>query len=321
MIYRIDVRTTPPARGGEAAVDPLGQALRHQIQEFGTVVGPISTTRIFLIDTDASRPQVERVAKELLSDAVVETADVMSASVNDDNTSRIEIHLKPGVMDPVAASTEMAIRDMGLPVKEVRTGRAFLIQGQVPRDQLQHIASRVLANGVIESVHFNLFLPRQFEAGRPYQFQLKHVPLRQLNDGQLTKLSRDGHLFLSLAEMKAIQSYFREQSREPTDIELETLAQTWSEHCVHKTLKSAVDVEVRDETGQTIGSRRYGNLIKETIFHSTMELMKGLGVRGQRSENAQMSLSSSWPHPPTPNPSFLPLRLRRQRRRGRVRRN
>ena len=64
--------------------------------------------------------------------------------------------------------------------------------------------------------------------------------------------------------MKAIQAYFREQDREPTDVELETLAQTWSEHCVHKTLKSAVDVEC-DETGKT-GTRRYENLIKETIF-------------------------------------------------------
>ena len=52
--------------------------------------------------------------------------------------------------------------------------------------------------------------------------------------------------------MKAIQAYFREQDREPTDIELETLAQTWSEHCVHKTLKSAVDVEVRDAAGKVV---------------------------------------------------------------------
>ena len=53
--------------------------------------------------------------------------------------------------------------------------------------------------------------------------------------------------------MKAIQDYFREQEREPTDVELETIAQTWSEHCVHKTLKSAVDVEVCDESGKVVG--------------------------------------------------------------------
>ena len=80
MIYRIDVRTAPPARGGEAAADPVGEAVRHQIAEFGTTVGPIQTRRVFLIDTDADVSQVERAARELLADPVVETAEVTSAA-------------------------------------------------------------------------------------------------------------------------------------------------------------------------------------------------------------------------------------------------
>ena len=133
MIYRIDVRTTPLTRGGEAAVDPVGEAVRHQIAEFGRTVGPVSTRRIFLIDSDATPDQVRSVATQLLADPVVEQADLVLETPNDHgSTSRIEIHLKPGVMDPVAASTEMAIRDMGIPVREVRTGRAYLIDGQLP---------------------------------------------------------------------------------------------------------------------------------------------------------------------------------------------
>ncbi len=140
-------------------------------------------------------------------------------------------------MDPVAASTEMAPRDLGLSVNEVRTGRAYLIDGRVPRPELEQIAGRVLANGVIESIHFDPFVPAEFPTAA-HEFKVRHVALRDLDDEQLKKLSREGHLFLSLAEMKAAQAYFREQGREPTDAELETLAQTWSEHCVHKTLKS-----------------------------------------------------------------------------------
>jgi phosphoribosylformylglycinamidine synthase len=267
MIYRIDVRSA-------GDTDPLGQSVRHQIEEFQIHVGPISVSRVFLIDTDAPRQQVLRAANELLADPLVERAALTEPSATDNAQSRIEIHLKPGVMDPVAASTEMALRDMGIPVSEVRTGRAYLIDGKVPQEQLRRIANRVLANGVIESVHFDAFIPEQFETGREYRFQLRHVPLRDLSDEQLARLSREGHLFLSLAEMKAVQSYFREQSREPTDIELETLAQTWSEHCVHKTLKSAVDVEMRDAAGKVVGTRHYNNLIRETIFASTQELMK-----------------------------------------------
>jgi phosphoribosylformylglycinamidine synthase len=73
-------------------------------------------------------------------------------------------------------------------------------------------------------------------------------------------------LSLSRAEMEAIRAHFRALGREPTDVELETLAQTWSEHCKHKTLAGAV--RMRDEDG----SREYGNLLKETIFAATERL-------------------------------------------------
>ena len=268
MIHRIDVRVR-----ASAGADPLGVSVRNQIGEFGADLGPIATYRIFLIDTAADAQQVKRIARELLADPVVEEPEIVQPHAQGSgagtSSDRIEIHLKPGVMDPVAASTQMAIRDMGIDVTQVRTGRSYVFERPIAVSELQTIASRVLANGVIESVHFDRFVPQQFPAGHAYQFKLRHVALRELSDEQLKKLSREGHLFLSLAEMKAVQEYFREQKREPTDVELETLAQTWSEHCVHKTLKSAV--EVVDESGKVV--RKYGNLIKETIFDSTMQLM------------------------------------------------
>jgi phosphoribosylformylglycinamidine synthase len=277
MIYRIDVR----AKGG-GENDPVGAGLRHQIAELGLAAGTIATSRIFLIDTDADVASVRRIADELLADPVVEQAEIFSAKSAGDSGNgagksgrgRIEVHLKPGVMDPVAASTEMAIGDLGIAAREVRTGRAYLIDGNLRREDLQRIATRLLANGVIESIHFEAYCPARFEAGREDRFQLRNVNLRNLTEEQLARLSREGHLFLSPAEMKAIQNYFRGQEREPTDIELETLAQTWSEHCVHKTLKSAVDVEVRGGGEKVVERRHYGNLIKETIFASTMELMR-----------------------------------------------
>ena len=280
MIHRIDVRTTPLARGGAAAVDPVGEAVRHQIQEFGPDVGPVQTTRIFLIDADATADQVRHAAGGLLADPVVESAEAVpdGEAGGVETGSRIEVHLKPGVMDPVAATTELALRGLGLAVRQVRTGRAYTFGRSVPIDQLKHIAARVLANGVIESVHFDRHLPFEFEVGRVAPFELRHVSVRDLTDEQLKRLSRDGHLFLSLDEMRAVQAYYRQAGREPTDVELETVAQTWSEHCVHKTLKSAVEVEERDAAGTVTGTRRYANLIKETIFGSTVELMEQGGT-------------------------------------------
>jgi len=262
MIHRIDVRAA------DADDDPIGAAVRQQIVEMGYGVGAVSASRIFLIDSDMDAIDARRVAEQLLADPIVESADLVTAPPDDHGRGRIEIHLKPGVMDPVAASTEMAIADLGLSVRQVRTGRAFLIDGKLDQPQLQRIAAAALANGVIETVHFEPYRPQRFAAAQPHALELRRVAVLNLGDEQLVKLSRSGHLFLSLEEMKAIQAFYRSAEREPTDIELETLAQTWSEHCVHKTLKSAVEVS------DPAGNRRYGNLIKETIFAATEKLMK-----------------------------------------------
>ncbi|GIW76041.1 MAG: phosphoribosylformylglycinamidine synthase subunit PurL [Phycisphaerae bacterium] len=266
MVYRIDVWT----HCRSSTADPQSSTVRSQIQQIGIDPGETRVFRVFFIDTPASREEVQRIADELLADPVVEQTCVVDDVPPDASKCRIEVHLKPGVMDPVAASTEMAIRDMGLPVTQVRTGRAYLFSASLTPQQLQTIARQCLANPVVESVFYEPYLPRQFAHAHEHEFRLRHVPIRDLDDLQLQTLSRQGHLFLSLAEMQAIQNYFRQQGREPTDIELETLAQTWSEHCVHKTLKSAV--HVLDESGKTL--RTYTNLIKETIFASTQSLMR-----------------------------------------------
>src|SRR5438067_723010 len=97
----------------------------------------------------------------------------------------------------------------------------------------------------------------------------KTIPLRQASSMELERLSREGILSLSLPEMKAIQKYFVELRRDPTDLELETLAQTWSEHCNHKTFKAAYDYEEAPSPGKSLGSRSYQNLLKETIVKTT----------------------------------------------------
>src|SRR5205823_11864369 len=104
--------------------------------------------------------------------------------------------------------------------------------------------------------------------GTPYAFRLITVPLRDLDDDGLEQLSRDGQLSLSLDEMRTIQGHFRSLGRDPTDVELETLAQTWSEHCSHKTLKGRIEC----------GDRTYENMLKETIFAATQEVRRQLGA-------------------------------------------
>ena len=69
---------------------------------------------------------------------------------------------------------------------------------------------------------------------------IARVALLEAADEELLRISQAGMLSLDLDEMRAIRAYFRQEEREPTDGELETLAQTWSEHCSHKTFKARV---------------------------------------------------------------------------------
>lgn len=98
------------------------------------------------------------------------------------------------------------------------------------------------------------------------------ISLTSLDDVGLTKLSSERLLSLSLDEMRSVQRYFRSVGREPTDVELETIAQTWSEHCKHKTFRGIIDYT--DEESDSVYCRGYDNLLKETIVRATKELNK-----------------------------------------------
>src|SRR5206468_5128719 len=74
-----------------------------------------------------------------------------------------------------------------------------------------------------------------------------------------------------------IQQHYRELGRDPTDAELETLAQTWSEHCSHKTLRGRIDYTELGERGEVRRRERFDNLLRETVFGATEQIRKAWG--------------------------------------------
>jgi phosphoribosylformylglycinamidine synthase len=178
-------------------------------------------------------------------------------------------------MDPVAESVLDAARDLGTSLEGVRTFRRYFGSNDITPTYRDILFRKVLANDAIEQIVVGPLKAEHLALGKPYQFRLITVPLRGLDAAGLDKLSKDGQLALNLVEMKAIQEHFLLQERDPTDIELESLAQTWSEHCSHKTLKGPIDMtEYVDGKPKT---RRISNLLKETIFGSTQDLRKRFG--------------------------------------------
>jgi len=71
-------------------------------------------------------------------------------------------------------------------------------------------------------------------------FKMYTIALSKASEPQLSEVSRELGLGLSVQEMQAAQAYFKGEGRNPTDVELQTISQTWSEHCCHKTFKGKI---------------------------------------------------------------------------------
>ena len=66
------------------------------------------------------------------------------------------------------------------------------------------------------------------------------IPVRELLADQLLDLSKKMKLSLSKADMLVVQQIFNDEGRDPTDVELEVIAQTWSEHCKHRIFNAKI---------------------------------------------------------------------------------
>ncbi len=253
------------------AVDVHGEAVLQDVKELGvSSIEAVQSARVFLIEADIEKETAKRIATELLCDPACEEYHIgrSQAPAGLAKATLIEVHLKSGVTDPVAESVTTALTDMGIEAKHVRTARKYVLLGEVKNSQIELIAQKILSNDCIEEVVIGDEAEPPSPHLKPYELEINKWPICDLDDEGLLAISKDKDLFLTLIEMQTIQKYFKELDREPTDVELETLAQTWSEHCVHKTLKSSVDMTVNGE------EIHFDNLLKDTIFGSTKKLDK-----------------------------------------------
>ncbi|MBA4032369.1 MAG: phosphoribosylformylglycinamidine synthase, partial [Planctomyces sp.] len=238
----------------------------------------IRSGRSFLLEGSLTETDIQRAMQLLLVDGVVEIARIRrpseSATPEDSATKGrlLNVLYKPGVTDNTALSTKRALSQAGLAVEEVATCRKYWFDESARASDVAVLSKRVLGNDAIERIVDGPLSMTTLSFGRTYTLDLQHVRIRELNDQQLMKLSKEGQLYLSLTEMQTIQKHFQDLCREPTDIELETVAQTWSEHCSHKTL--AGRIRYTDEQG----TRQFGNMLKETIFAATQQLRKEWGA-------------------------------------------
>ena len=252
---------------GPKFTDPIGRGVLSDIADLGIKsVSDVRVVSVTLLTGPITARRIERIAARLLCDPVNQVFSCRGP-VTPPRRGRhavVQVFKKPGVMDPVEASTRKGLADMGLRADAIRTGTKYLLYGRPTRAQLRLISDKVLHNSAIEDAFIgNVPIPHSPVAPE-YRFERREVAILGASDRRLLQISRDWVLSLNLEEMHTIQRHFAEVGRNPTDVELETLAQTWSEHCVHKTFRGRINYN----------GREIDNLLKSTVMRVTAELKK-----------------------------------------------
>jgi len=261
MHWQIETTTKPELP------DPLGRSVEADIRDLGVyTVTRVRVANIYVIEGDLSIDAVRAIAQRLLADPITDVVAINESVLNDAGAgvAMVQVLRKPGVTDPVEASAKKAIADLGYVAQSVRTAKRYVLNGRTDERMVRLIAGKILANDVIDEVVFGSGPLPIHPIDLAYELEKRTVPILGADDEQLEQVSRDGVLSLSLAELRTIQSYYEALGRDPTDVELETLAQTWSEHCWHKTLRGTVEYN-----GEVID-----NLLKQTVMKATETLDK-----------------------------------------------
>ena len=287
--YRIIVRPLGPH-------DPRSAGYLRDAHALGlTGVTGLACQDLYFVQGDLTPAELDRMVDRLLHDPVTQEAcwealgepqmAERSHWANPD-AFLLEVALRPGVTDPVAEQIVRAAHLLGIAgVQAASTGLRFLVYGESlqPAD-LHRLANRLLCNPVIQRYTPGEIAPAFPELAESTG-QVDTLPVRGLSDAALLELSQARRAALDLAEMQAIRAYCETEGRDLTDIEFEMLAQTWSEHCVHKTFKARITLQNEGGTIPGDGIAVIDNLFNQTIRAATRQV-NAPWVRSAFSDNA-----------------------------------
>lgn len=291
MPHRIEVGFKDTVR------DAHGDKIQRKIQhELGLPVRTVRTIEVYTLDLELDPQQLEQLAAGPFSDSIIQQYRIDRPLARDFDWL-VEVGLKPGVTDNIGRTAleaaSLCVGRVPGPDEKIYASRQYLLYGTLTAQDVHTIAGSLLANELIQRwtvVKREDFDPQHgITPSAPRVTGTDGVRVATVNlevsDEELTRISREGLLALSLDEMKAIRAYFarggvRQQRRplglgeQATDAELEVLAQTWSEHCKHKIFNALIDYT--DEHGRT---EVVDSLFATCIKGSTALIRQRLGER------------------------------------------
>ncbi|AGB03797.1 phosphoribosylformylglycinamidine synthase subunit PurL [Methanoregula formicica] len=257
FVHRIEVHFTK---------DPRLKTRTDRVRSLGFPVDELHLADVYTIVTrsrDFTRDELVQVAQQLVNPVVQEyTVDEATLPLFD---YAIEVGFLPGVTDNVGTTARQTIEDF-LAMKFVEgeavySSQLYFVRGQMPRPALEKLAA-TLANPLVNRVYIRTRqeygqkgMDRVVPAVELHELSTAEPVDLEISDAELMKLGKEGildpqtgqrrgPLALDLAQLHTIRDHFRTLGRKPTDVELESLAQTWSEHCKHTIFASSMDDDV-----------------------------------------------------------------------------
>jgi phosphoribosylformylglycinamidine synthase len=237
-------------------------------------VAAVRSARLFFLrHPQLTTEQVETLCRRLLCDSVVESFHWRwvngAPHPAADPPALVEVEFLPGVTDRAAFEVKQAAQRLGLPPLQVATGFRYEVIGEVSSTDLHKLARQVLCNEVVQSYRLGPIDPAFIEE-TVSDGCVEQLDLRPLDDEALVALSHSRRLALNLSEMAVLRQFSREQNRPLTDAELEMAAQTWSEHCYHKTFRARITHNQIDAvTGKPVHTEIIDGLLRATIRAAT----------------------------------------------------
>lgn len=256
--YRIEVYYTIP--------DSRGIVLQQKLNRLGFPISKCVRTDNYLINIPLAHTQIENVAQALVQ-PVTQQYTINKPYIPISFVCAVEIGYLPGVTDNVAHTTREMIEDITKkpldPEKSVFTSSTYFLWGNITQDDAKAI-SLELYNPLIQRV--TILSYNDYITNSGFGNSIPVVELNEEIKAELVSLdvpeeelialgkegipnpdgTRRGPLALDMLSIEAIKKYYYEkENRRPTDVELESIAQTWSEHCKHTIFSAQLD-EIND---------------------------------------------------------------------------
>ncbi len=242
------------AKVGDARADSILRTLQGIFPK--AKLSSVAVAQAYTVDAKLSAAELRRAARKL-ANPVTETFSTSSVIAPKKYAYAIEIGFHPGVTDNVAKTARQTIEDtVGRTFaadEDVYTSLFVFLEGKMASKEVAAMA-RELHNPLIERAE--VYASHEaFPVTVPKVSLHEHVAADEVDldvsDEELLRIGKEGianhdgtrrgPLALSLRAMKIIQAHFRKAGRKPLDIELESLAQTWSEHCKHSIFADPLD--------------------------------------------------------------------------------